>query len=121
MSDYPQNWRISRSGFSIRTGWGDSKEMIAIYPYKAHPLDGDKFNEWLANAEQICKHHNQADLIESQAAKIERLAAENKQLRAVADAAARVRPTEHRGGWQDYVPGLMELKQALAALKETTK
>ena len=58
---------------------------------------------------------------ETKADKIERLTAENKQLRAVADAAARVRPTEHRGGWQDYVPGLMELNQALAALKETTE
>ena len=58
---------------------------------------------------------------QSQAAEIEQLKAENKQLRAVADAAARVRPTEHRGGWQDYVPGLMELEKALAALKETTK
>jgi len=61
------------------------------------------------------------DLCCRQSARIERLTAENKQLRAVADAAARVRPTEHRGGWQDYVPGLMELKQALAALEETTE
>jgi len=109
MSDYPQNWRISRSGFSIRTGWGDSKEMIAIYPYKAHPLDGDKFNEWLANAEQICKHHNQADLIESQAAEIERLGA-------VVDA-AKVFMHQHDGG-DDATTELELLDEALAALEK---
>ena len=117
MSDYPQNWRISRSGFSIRTGWGDSKEMIAIYPYKAHPLDGDKFNEWLANAEQICKHHNQADLIEYQTAKIERLTANNKQLRAVADAAHSYVYSFEAGSLSFEESSFRALEEELAALR----
>lgn len=50
--------------------------------------------------------------------------AEIKILRAVVDAAKKVRAGEHRspcrGGWTDHVPGLLELKQALAAVEEKT-
>lgn len=54
----PREWRVSMSGFSIKTGWGDEKKIIAYYPGKAHPLDGDKFQEWLETAEYICQLHN---------------------------------------------------------------
>lgn len=54
----PQEWRISMSGFSIKTGWGDEKKIIASYPGKTQPIDYDKFQEWLENAEHICRLHN---------------------------------------------------------------
>lgn len=56
--DDPRKWRISKSGFSIKTGWADEKKFIARYPYPASPLDNEKFKEWLENAEIICALHN---------------------------------------------------------------
>ena len=56
--DDPRKWRVSMSGHSIKTGWGDEKKIIASYPGKAQPLDSEKFQEWLENAEHICQLHN---------------------------------------------------------------
>jgi hypothetical protein len=56
--DDPRKWRVSMSGFSIKTGWGDEKKIIAAYPGKSQPLDDEKYQEWLANAEHICQSHN---------------------------------------------------------------
>ncbi len=55
------DWRISMSGFSIKTGWSDSKRIIAQYPGKASLLDKDRFQQWLADAEHICDLHNLAE------------------------------------------------------------
>ena len=55
-----REWRISRSGFSIKTGWSDSKKIIAKYPGVAARLDKDAFQEWMVNAEEICAQHNAA-------------------------------------------------------------
>ncbi len=55
-----REWRISMSGFSIKTGWSDSKKMIAKYPGVVSPLDQDQFQEWLANATTIIAAHNAA-------------------------------------------------------------
>lgn len=54
----PQEWRISKSGFTIRTGWGDEKKLIAAYPGSASPLDGPRFTQWLEDAQRICDLHN---------------------------------------------------------------
>jgi hypothetical protein len=56
--DDSRKWRVSMSGFSIKTGWGDAKKIIAEYPGKAQPLDAKKYEEWLENAEHICQLHN---------------------------------------------------------------
>lgn len=56
--DDPRKWRISMSGFSIKTGWGDEKKVVAKYPGVAHPLDAKQFQEWMDNAERICELHN---------------------------------------------------------------
>ena len=56
--DDPRKWRLSRSGFSIKTGWGDEKKIIAKYPGEAPPLDEKQFQEWMNNAERICELHN---------------------------------------------------------------
>lgn len=52
----PKHWRISKSGFSIKTGWGDSKEIICHY----HGVldDMKRFEKWLDNAERICDLYN---------------------------------------------------------------
>ena len=51
-------WRLSRSGFSIRTGWGDEKITIASYPGAVKNLDPNEYQGWLENAEHICDMHN---------------------------------------------------------------
>lgn len=57
--DNPKLWRISRSGFSIRTGFhGDETVTIAKYPGSTMPIDSALYSAWLAEAEQICKAHN---------------------------------------------------------------
>ncbi len=55
-----REWRVSRSGYSIKTGWSDSKKIIASYPHTVTPMNGTLFKEWLDNAEQICALHNAA-------------------------------------------------------------
>lgn len=56
--DDPRKWRISKSGFTVRTGWADDKKFIAKYPGATSPLNYEQFNEWLKNAESICELHN---------------------------------------------------------------
>ena len=56
----PDEWRISMSGFSIKTGWGDDEKIIAKYPYSTSNLDGKKFEEWIDNAEVICALYNKS-------------------------------------------------------------
>lgn len=56
--DDPRKWRLSKSGFSIKTGWSDEKKIIAKYPGVVSPLDGKQFQEWMDNAERICELHN---------------------------------------------------------------
>jgi hypothetical protein len=56
----PRKWRLSKSGFSIKTGWSDEKKIIAKYPGALSPLDGAQFKEWMDNAEHICDLHNAA-------------------------------------------------------------
>jgi len=56
--DDDRKWRVSRSGFSIRTGWSDAKKTIASYPGKAQPLNAAQFQEWIDNAEKICELYN---------------------------------------------------------------
>ena len=53
----PDKWRVSMSGFSIKTGWGDEKRIIARYPGSL-PVHTDNFKQWLKDAEHICFLHN---------------------------------------------------------------
>jgi len=53
----PEEWRLSKSGFSIRTGWGNEKKMIAKYA-GTYPTDSKEFMAWIENAESICELHN---------------------------------------------------------------
>lgn len=59
-------WRVSRSGFSIRTGSADEKKMIATYPGKVSPLDTKQYAEWLDNANHICELHNAVQIRQCQ-------------------------------------------------------
>jgi hypothetical protein len=58
--DDPRKWRLSKSGFTIRTGWADEKKIIAKYPGPVSPLDPQQFNEWIQNAQRICELYNAA-------------------------------------------------------------
>ena len=54
----PNKWRISKSGFSIVTGWSDDRTYIARYPGATYPLDSEAFQDWMRTAQQICDTHN---------------------------------------------------------------
>lgn len=56
--DDPRKYRVSMSGFSIKTGWGDEKKIVAKYPGAVNPLDQQAYEEWLEDAERICAQHN---------------------------------------------------------------
>ena len=56
--DDPRRYRVSMSGFSIKTGWGYDNKIIARYPGAVTPLDYRAFEAWLKNAERICELHN---------------------------------------------------------------
>jgi hypothetical protein len=56
--DDPRKWRVSMSGYTIRTGWADEKKFIARYPGATDPLDHQQFGEWMENAEKICELYN---------------------------------------------------------------
>jgi hypothetical protein len=57
----PRHWRVSKSGYSIKTGWADDSKIVASYhaPHES-PLDTARFQEWLDNAQSICDLHNAA-------------------------------------------------------------
>ena len=56
--DDPRKYRVSMSGFSIKTGWGDEKKIVAKYPGAVNPLDQKAYEAWLEDAERICEQHN---------------------------------------------------------------
>lgn len=56
--DDPRKWRVSKSGFSIRTGWNEDKTIIARYPGASSPLDNEHFQKWLDAAFAICELYN---------------------------------------------------------------
>lgn len=56
--DDPRKYRVSMSGFSIKTGWGVEKRIVALYPGKLHPVDVKVFQQWLDDAERICELYN---------------------------------------------------------------
>ena len=53
-----KKWRLSKSGFSIKIGWGYNKVTIEIYPGREMTIDRDTFKAWMENAELICYEHN---------------------------------------------------------------
>lgn len=58
--DDERKWRVSKSGFEIRTGWSDDKRVIAKYAGIPSGPDFNvkQFTEWLENAEMICDLYN---------------------------------------------------------------
>lgn len=54
-----RRWRVSRSGYSIKTGSGDETRIVAGYhnPHEL-PLDSARYQQWLDDAEAICDAHN---------------------------------------------------------------
>jgi len=54
-----RKWRISKSGYSIKTGWGDSSRIVMAYhaPLES-PLDAVRFQQWIDDAEKVCELYN---------------------------------------------------------------
>lgn len=57
--DDPRKFRISKSGYSIKTGWGDETRIVASYhnPFET-PMDAKRFNQWLDDAQTMCDAYN---------------------------------------------------------------
>ena len=57
--DDPRKFRLSRSGYSIKTGWGDETRIVAHYhnPYES-PMDRERFQRWLDDAQAMCDAYN---------------------------------------------------------------
>ena len=55
----PDHWRVSKSGYSIKTGWATDTRIVASYhnPHES-PLDAKRFQQWLEDADRICELHN---------------------------------------------------------------
>ena len=50
-------WRISSTGYSIKTGWGDDKRIVCSIPAGV-AQDGKAFQRWMEDAQRICDLHN---------------------------------------------------------------
>jgi len=53
-------WRVSKSGFSIKRGWGDDCRIVTKYAGDTVNLDGAQFSKWLDDAQAICDAYNTA-------------------------------------------------------------
>jgi len=51
-------WRVSKSGFSIKSGRDETYYIVAKYPGVVQPFDEEEFQNWLNNAELICDLYN---------------------------------------------------------------
>lgn len=57
--DDPRKWRISRSGYSIVTGWGDERRTISTWQdWREMPFNAARYQNWLDSAQRICDRHN---------------------------------------------------------------
>lgn len=57
----PREWRISLSGYSIKTGWGDDTRIVTSYHNGLErPFDPERYQQWLDDAQEICDAHNAA-------------------------------------------------------------
>jgi hypothetical protein len=61
----PGEVRLSKSGYSLRTGWGDDKKIIATAPRAILSSDANAIdvNQWIQNAELWAALHNHADAL----------------------------------------------------------
>lgn len=50
-------WRVSSTGYSIKTGWGDNKRIVCSIPGGAAKFDAT-FGLWMRDAELICALYN---------------------------------------------------------------
>lgn len=55
--------RISKSGYSLRVGWGDDKRIVAVAPgsqEQFYRADQQVTEQWLEDAERLCDGWNRA-------------------------------------------------------------
>lgn len=59
--DDPRKWRVSKSGYSVKTGWADDSRIVCSYhnPHE-RPLDAVRFQQWIDDAERMCDLYNAA-------------------------------------------------------------
>lgn len=52
-----KHWRVSKSGYSIKTGWTDDSRIVAAF-HAPVPFDSVRFERWLEDAQHACDLHN---------------------------------------------------------------
>jgi hypothetical protein len=52
--------RLSKSGYTLRVGWGDSMRFVAASPKPLHELSSEQQKQWLDDAERLCDGWNRA-------------------------------------------------------------
>ena len=50
--------RISKSGYSVKVGWGDDKRIVAASPKPLHELPSAQQRQWLDDAARLCDGWN---------------------------------------------------------------
>lgn len=53
-----KHWRVSKSGYSIKTGFAGNSRIVASYHAPHTPLNGPRFEQWLEDAQHACDLHN---------------------------------------------------------------
>jgi hypothetical protein len=52
--------RLSKSGYTLRVGWGDSMRFVAASPKPLHELSSEQQKQWLDDAQRLCDGWNRA-------------------------------------------------------------
>lgn len=56
--DGPHALRLSKSGYSLKVGWGDEKRIVASSPRLLHEMPPAAQQQWLDDAERLCNGWN---------------------------------------------------------------
>lgn len=50
--------RLSKSGYTLRVGWGDNMRFVAASPKPLHELSSEQQKQWLDDASRLCDGWN---------------------------------------------------------------
>lgn len=57
-SDSDEFLRLSKSGYTLRVGWGDKMRIVAASPKPLHELPSDQQKQWIEDAFKLCDAWN---------------------------------------------------------------
>lgn len=59
--DGPDYLRLSKSGYTLRVGWGDEKRIVAASPRQLHEMSAEAQRQWLEDADRLCDGWNRIE------------------------------------------------------------